>query len=115
MNIVLYLACVVVGVVGATDLLGSDVGGAGVCGVSCVAVDCTSAVGASPGRGDTPVRPITAMGPPVPRCVPYTVYHTAPVSGKGSPYAVLTARRLKETDGIQVLHTSGGMVPPLQR
>ena len=41
------------------------------------------------------------MGPPVPRCVPYTVYHTAPGSGKGSPYAVLPTRRLKETDGIQ--------------
>ena len=34
-------ACVVVGVVGATDLFGSDIGGTGVCRVSCVDVDCT--------------------------------------------------------------------------
>ena len=41
------------------------------------------------------------MGPPVPSCIHYTVYHTAPGSGKGSPYAVLPARRLKEADGIR--------------
>ena len=41
------------------------------------------------------------MGLQVPSCIHYTVYHTAPGSGKGSPYAVLPARRLKEADGIR--------------
>ena len=36
-----YLACVVVGVVGATGFFNYDVEWVRVCGVSCVAVDCT--------------------------------------------------------------------------
>ena len=40
-------------------------------------------------------------GPPIPSCIHYTVYHTAPGSGKVAPYAVLPARRLKEADGIR--------------